>query len=304
MESHAPCVAKMQISTVLRFLETEHGPDLVRVKGREGVTPLHHVVELGHLELLREFLSVNPRSIIDTTNQGETALHIAAKKRNMEALDALLAFLRRSWKGEALFWEEKVLNWKDEKGYTVLHAVAIMNDIQMVELLLKRNIHVNAISLSGLTALDIVTKLESDDSVEMRDLLTEPGDSYDYTEMKNLLTGAGALDGHSIQINDKDTTSMKQFSFKSRLTPLEKVIRFINGQKTNISTESRDALLVVAALVATATFQAVLSPPGGLRQADSNSNSLPSGNAGKVVMKEWLYIVFLVLNAQQSYPQA
>ena len=139
----------------------------------------------------------------------------------------------------------------------------------MMKSLLNCNIHVNARSLSGKTALDIVTESKSVN-----------------TEMKDLLIRERASDGHSIQLKDIDTTSMKQFSFKSRLTLLENVIRFLRGQKTNISTKSRDALLVVAALVATATFQAVLSPPGGLQQADSNGDSLPSSNVGKVVMNE------------------
>ena len=123
---------KKEISTVLRLLETEDGADLVRIKGREGVTPLHYVVEVGDLKLLREFLSVSPGSITDKTNRGETALHIAVKKGNDNALEALLAFLRRSWYEEALYWEEKVLNWKDEKGYTVLHVAAEMHQLQVM----------------------------------------------------------------------------------------------------------------------------------------------------------------------------
>ena len=150
----------------------------------------------------------------------------------------------------------------------------------MMKSLLNCNIHVNVRSLNGKTVLDIVTESESVNK-----------------KMKKLLIQSGALAGNSTQLKDIDTTSMKQFSFKSRLTLLENVIRFLRGQKTNISTKSRDALLVVAALVATATFQAVLSPPGGLRQADSNGDSLPSSNVGKVVMNEWLYIIFLTFNS-------
>ena len=87
---------KKETSTVLQLLETEDGADLVRIKGREGVTPLHYVVEEGDLKLLHEFLSVSPHSITDTTNQGETALHISIKKGKGKAVEALLAFLRRS----------------------------------------------------------------------------------------------------------------------------------------------------------------------------------------------------------------
>ncbi|XVE69114.1 hypothetical protein DITRI_Ditri09bG0124700 [Diplodiscus trichospermus] len=40
--------------TVLRLLAADR--DLVRVKGREGCTPLHHVAEHGNLHLLAQFL--------------------------------------------------------------------------------------------------------------------------------------------------------------------------------------------------------------------------------------------------------
>ncbi|MBA0795046.1 hypothetical protein Gohar_019321, partial [Gossypium harknessii] len=120
-----------QTAMVYRLIETE--PTLVRVKGREGVTPLHYVVqndENDEVKLLREFLAVSPHSVIDTTNKGETALHIAVEKENARALEALLSFLRRSWYREALYWEEKVVNWKDQNGETVLHVAVKMNDIK------------------------------------------------------------------------------------------------------------------------------------------------------------------------------
>ncbi|XVF10917.1 hypothetical protein REPUB_Repub07fG0224800 [Reevesia pubescens] len=273
-------IEKRQTGTVLRLLKTEDGADLVRVKGRDGKTPLHYVVEHGDLKLLHEFLSVNPGSITDTTNRDETALHIAVEKGNIEALKALVEYLRKSWNEEALCREERVVNWEDQEGCTVLHVAARKNQLQMMKLLLECNIDVNARTMSGLTVLDIVTQ-------------SEPVN----TGMKDLLIGAGASNSHSIQIND--TTFTKQLSFKTRLTFmfLINVVRYLKGQKTSISTESRDALLVAAALAATVTFQAVLSPPGGLRQADSGSNLLPSGNAGKVVMEEWLFIIFIIFNS-------
>ncbi|TYI91379.1 hypothetical protein E1A91_D03G188100v1 [Gossypium mustelinum] len=261
-----------QIATVFRLLETE--PDLVRLKGREGLTSLHLAV--GSLDgikhnLLREFLAVSPLSITDTTNRGQTALHIAVNNGNTEALKVLLSFLRRSMYRNALYWEHKVLNWKDENGETVLHVAVKKNDIEAVKLLLNCNIKVNARNLHSYTAVDIA--IENNNS-----------------EVLNVLNKVGAKDGILIE-------EMKQLTLEAKPTLLDNVIRFVKGQKIDISSETRDALLVVAALVATATFQAVLSPPGGLRQADSSDNdSLPFSKVGKVVMKEWLFIIFLILN--------
>ncbi|WRX11731.1 protein of unknown function DUF3447 - like 10 [Theobroma cacao] len=64
--------------------------DLVRVKGREGYTPLHHAVREGNVPLLSKFLENCPNSIFDLTIRKETALHIAAQNNNLEAFEAIL----------------------------------------------------------------------------------------------------------------------------------------------------------------------------------------------------------------------
>ncbi|MFQ6657536.1 hypothetical protein Gotur_027162 [Gossypium turneri] len=110
-------------------------PDLVRLKGRQCLTSLHVVAaffdEIEH-NLLREFLAVSPLSITDTTNRGQTALHLAVNNGNLPALNVLLSFLRRSMYRNARYWEHKVINWKDEHGDTVLHVAAQKNDIEMI----------------------------------------------------------------------------------------------------------------------------------------------------------------------------
>ncbi|MBA0702232.1 hypothetical protein Goari_022558 [Gossypium aridum] len=258
-----------QIATVFWLLETE--PDLVRLKGRQVLTSLHLVAEffdeIKH-NLLREFLAVSPLSITDTTNRGQTALHIAVNNVNIDALNVLLSFLRRSMYRNARYWEHKVLNWKDEHGDTVLHVAANKNDMLAVELLLNCNIKVNARNLRSFTAADIAILNGNQ-------------------EMFNVLNKVGDKDGILIE-------EMKQLTLKAKTTLFDNVIRFVKGQKIDISSETRDALLVVAALVATASFQAFLSPPGGLRQADSSDNdSLPFSKVGKVVMKRMVIHNFL-----------
>ena len=71
------------IELVHRLLQIDG--DLVHVKGREHLTPLHYIVESGkHLDLLEEFLLVCPDSIVDVTGRNETALHIALKYNRLE----------------------------------------------------------------------------------------------------------------------------------------------------------------------------------------------------------------------------
>ncbi|GLT46094.1 hypothetical protein SLA2020_198770 [Shorea laevis] len=108
--------------------------DLVRVKGRAGTTPLHYVAEKGDIYLLIRFLSVCPKGIEDVTDKNETALHIALKNDKLVAFEVLLKWLEIGSE-EGLFWEKKILNWKDNDDNTILQLAISRRELQVVKLL-------------------------------------------------------------------------------------------------------------------------------------------------------------------------
>ena len=109
--------------------------DLVRVKGRERLTPLHYVAKSGeHLYLLDEFLLVCPDSITDVTVRNETALHIALKNDNLEAFKFLVKWLGLNVYKNAELHQRFVLNSKDNKGNTVLHIAVSKNQTEVSSL--------------------------------------------------------------------------------------------------------------------------------------------------------------------------
>jgi len=79
-----------------------------------------------------------------------------------------------------------------------------------------------------------------------------------------------------------------------------------SGMRGNMSNEIRDAYLIVATLIATATYQAALSPPGGFHQIDSaSSNNTLIGHGasnsskvheGKSVMSNTNFLAFSTTN--------
>ena len=100
---------------VRRLLQVD--ADLVRVKGREGRTPLHVVAEKSQqLDLLDKFLSDSPNSIEDVTIQNQTALHIALENNNMEAFERLVSCLQKFESEKA----REILNRLDENDKSVL----------------------------------------------------------------------------------------------------------------------------------------------------------------------------------------
>ena len=104
-----------------------HNADLIRVKGRECMTPLHYAATTDdHLDLLHKFLSVCPDSITDVTARNETALHIALKYNKLEAFKFLMGWLLRKWPS----WSE-ILKQKDVEGNTILHIAVSKNQTQV-----------------------------------------------------------------------------------------------------------------------------------------------------------------------------
>ena len=108
----------------------QHNAYLVRVKGRECMTPLHYAATTNdHLALLENFLSVCPNSITDVTTRNETALHIALKYSKLEAFKFLMGWLLREWPS----WSE-ILKLKDVEGNTILHIAVSKNQTQVSSL--------------------------------------------------------------------------------------------------------------------------------------------------------------------------
>ncbi|KAJ9160054.1 hypothetical protein P3X46_025490 [Hevea brasiliensis] len=231
--------------------------DLVRVKARGGKTPLHDAAEIGNLlSCLDGFFDACPESIQDVTNQGDTALHIALRSKKIKAFEKLMDWLRCSIFIDAQFWQEELLNWKNKQGDTLLHIAASSDQIQVVKMLIgKRNVVKDIKNLDGETAMDILRRHLTD-----RDIRDMQKSASGF--LSSLLK---SVRFNQIQVGVKERSKITQL-FLSLLVYLG---------RTNKETprETRDALLLVDTLIVTATYQATLSPPGGVWQGSADMNS-------------------------------
>ncbi|XP_027069313.2 ankyrin repeat-containing protein BDA1-like [Coffea arabica] len=227
----------------------KHDPELIRVKGREGFTPLHYVAEVGDAELLADLLVACPQSIQDLTIRGETAVHIAVRNKNVRALQVLLGWLKR---GNI---NGQILNWKDENGETALHIAASTNNFEAVKFLMNE-VKINEQNFEGLTCLDTFMGLAI------------TGDE----RIAKALRCAGAKRSSSLRPAKTfaDILSSKEPFTRKVFRQMVELDASIDG----LSSEMRNALLVVAVLFLTAAYEAVLTPPGGTSSGgDSNSFS-------------------------------
>ncbi|GLT87495.1 hypothetical protein SLE2022_055740 [Rubroshorea leprosula] len=221
--------------------------DLIRVKGRGGLTPLHLATEIGDLDLVAEFLEACPECIMDVTIQGETAIQIAAKNNSFETLELLVRWLQKTTHTDGDVWNKQVLNRKNKEGNTVLHIAASNNNPKMVKLLLECKISKNEINLNGRSALDM---LEG---------------QLNNSQTRHILHRAGCLKAEGIPARQALAESLRL-----KISWSETFRRSVACQNNKISGDMRNAMLVVAVLILTSTYQACLNPPGGVSQGNND----------------------------------
>ncbi|KAK2662072.1 hypothetical protein Ddye_000646 [Dipteronia dyeriana] len=251
---------------------------LCRLQGRENKTPLHLAVIKGRVDVVSEILSACGECLEDVTVQRDTAIHLAIKNYQFEVIRVMVDWIREMEK-------EYVLNMKDDHGNTALHHATWRKQRQVIEILLghggigSRLMEVNAINQTGLTALDLILIFPS-----------EAGDR----EIEEILRNAGAMRKGDVTLSPSPTPEEPycQTFVNSPITPETHTLRsnnlvdyfkFKNGRDS--PGETRNALLVIAVLVSTATFQVGVNPPGGVWQDNyiperSNSSSSKGHNAG------------------------
>ncbi|KAK9095068.1 hypothetical protein Scep_026537 [Stephania cephalantha] len=214
-----------------------------RFRGRDRKTPLHLAVINGRIEVIHELLSSCPESVEDLTFGGQTALHIAVINNQFEAFKVIVVGLKRLNKVDQL-------NRKDEQGNTVVELMLGEDTITIA-------IEINALNGSSLTALDIVQSF--------------PRELSDCWKIEKHLMSAGAKKASDIQspassaagscselpCNHTRTSEPSHFT----LDRLCESFMFQRGRDS--PSQVRSDLLIITVLVATATYQAGMSPPGG-----------------------------------------
>ncbi|CAN1126731.1 Ankyrin repeat-containing protein BDA1 [Linum perenne] len=223
--------------------------DLCRIQGIDKKTPLHSAAVRGKGEVIMEMVMSCPDCVEDVSDEKETALHLAVKNSQFGAIKVLVDWIAEMNKG-------RVLNSKDEQGNTVLHLASWKKHRQVIELLVAElEVEVNAMNNTGLTALDLMLMFPS-----------EAGDR----EIMEILVTAGAVRGREVLLLNPQS-QLNGESSCSQEKDMEEYFKFKKGRDS--PSDARSALLVIAVLVATATFQLGVNPPGGVWQEDTYMNN-------------------------------
>ncbi|ESR55184.1 hypothetical protein CICLE_v10024369mg, partial [Citrus x clementina] len=235
-------------------------PDMAQEVNQDGFSPMHMASSIGHI--VRELLKVDRKLCQLQGPEAKTPLHCAAIKGRSHAVAEMLSACPECVE-DVTIQHDTALHFAIKNSYaapshleetTPGKSNLIFNPV--IELLLghqanaSQGLEVNAINHSGLTAFDL--------------LLIFPSEAGD-REIEEILRSAGATG-----MRDDNQTSTNPLRTKNDMTEF---FKFKKGRDS--PGETRSSLLVVAALVATTTFQFCVNPPGGTWQ----DNSTPSSKA-------------------------
>ncbi|XP_057495417.1 ankyrin repeat-containing protein BDA1-like [Actinidia eriantha] len=242
-----------------------------RLKGKDGRTAIHYAAAKGRVEVIHQLLESCPDSVNDVTAFGETALHLAVKSHQFDAFRALIQWAER-------LGFETIVNWPDHDGNTVLHLAASRKQVETIELLLGKSnagggiLEVNATNSKGLTPMDVL------------DIIIE---SPEDVALKEILQRFGAVIAQDVRAVTPSPTSSRQQIAKVVPTNLEPPsdpsknwFEYFKFKPSRDSpSDARNVLLIVAALIATVTFQAGVNPPSSVLETNNKSAAdTTSGN--------------------------
>ncbi|XP_047309534.1 ankyrin repeat-containing protein BDA1-like [Impatiens glandulifera] len=243
---------------------------LCEIEGKDRCIPLHCAVIKGRLDVVNLLIESDPDSIEKATAQGETVFHLAIKNNQFKTLQILLDHLYRLGK-------LNLLENKDDQGNTILHLATSRKQYEVIRLLIPKHgvsqlvpmVDVNATNENGQsqTPLDVLV------------LIHEMGDDHNNNNYENgiaaydkkvwvedILLRAGArkcANDQSLVIEGQvivEADQTDQTGNNENMTWYD-LLKYKKGRDS--PGDVRNCLLVIVALITTATYQFMLSPPGG-----------------------------------------
>ncbi|KAH7675693.1 26S proteasome regulatory complex subunit PSMD10 protein [Dioscorea alata] len=200
-------------------------------KNEEKRPPLLVATAYGSNAAIKEILKHCPDASEQVDDRGRNALHIAVYSRTVGSLKCLLNTIE----------SEDIINKQDEDGNTPLHLAAKQSRIQSTLLLLKdKRVNPYLKNNDGLTARMLVENLDNVDAYEM----------YIWKKLKERETKTFSKEKFP------DTMQMQSRTFRWKKHPSDDQFR-----------SSATACTVASTLIASVTFAAIITMPGGYEES-------------------------------------
>ncbi|KAG6499711.1 protein ACCELERATED CELL DEATH 6-like [Zingiber officinale] len=202
------------------------------MQDEEGFAIIHIAASVGNLNMIKKILAHCPDAREQKNNRGSNFIHVAVEKKNLNLVKYVLSSSSSA---------KELLNEQDREGNTPLHLAVLARDRKMIRMLLSSRIVDPALTNnSGFTPIDVASsKVRIEVSLRMYNIMTD------------------------------------LISYGSRFSPqrvdhLRNHLQRKQDDEINRYRALANNLAVIAVLIATVTFAAAFTLPGGY-----NSNAGP-----------------------------
>nr|XP_029124417.1 protein ACCELERATED CELL DEATH 6 isoform X2 [Elaeis guineensis] len=237
-------------STPLHYVLLDSDNSASYLRDKDGFAPIHVAASAGHLNIIAELLQHCPDCMELINNQGRNFLHVAIMNKRLEIVKYVLE--------SAVFID--LLNEPDNEGNTPLHLAVISRSRQITQILSSDGrVNTSIMNNKGHTPLDLAS-LASNWNWEIALRM--------YKIVIELINHGSRL---SPQRLDLITCCLQ----KNQEAEINQYRAFANN------------LIIVAVLIATVTFAAAFTLPGGYK-GDSSSNAGSAILANRAAFKAFL----------------
>ncbi|KAG6499705.1 ankyrin repeat-containing protein At2g01680-like [Zingiber officinale] len=203
------------------------------MKDEHGFAIIHIAASVGDRNMIEEILVRCPDALEQKNNKGRNFVHVAVKKKNLNVVEYVLNSSPSA---------KELLNEQDRVGNTPLHLAVLAKDQKMIRVLLSSRIANSALmNSSGFTPVDLAS-LNFRTGVSLR--------------MYNIMTD---LISYGSRFSPQRVDHIRNHMRKSQDEEIDRYRALTNN------------LAIVAVLIATVTFAAAFTLPGGYRN-DSGSD--------------------------------
>ncbi|XP_054781927.1 protein ACCELERATED CELL DEATH 6-like [Prosopis cineraria] len=247
----------------------EKSPTIAFQRNSDGNLPIHLACKKGHVQVVNKLLETEwSNAGVFLNSKGQNILHIAAMKGQTDMIKYLL-------KNPKIHHD--TLNERDVNGDTPLHFASRKLSLWTLLLLSRHNmIKVNLVNNEGLTARDVV-RMQCKIPMTRQELGTSFPDKIIYIFLADaILESAGVpLKANMLGIS-RTTSTNKEWNVK----------------------DAANTLMLVAILIATVTFTAGFTVPGGFYSSD---DPLAKQRGMALLVDQKLFNIFMAFNTIAMY---
>ncbi|XP_028787323.1 protein ACCELERATED CELL DEATH 6-like [Neltuma alba] len=265
--------------------------ELLYQRDENNNTPLHYAAYSGYMEGVSIMLETSPMIAFQRNSDGNLPIHLACEKANVKVVEKLLKI---EWSNAGI--------WLNNKGRNILHIAAMKGNLQVIKYLLKHpKIHHDAINLrdvNGDTPLHLASR-------ELR-LWTLLLLSEHKRINMNLVNNKGLTARDVILMQCRIPLTTREIlangilynaggNLKANMLSVP-LTRSIN-KEWNV-TDLANTLILMATLIATVTFAAGFTIPGGFYSSDGPT---PGQRGMALLADQALFNKFMTCNTIAMY---